>query len=286
MRSMIWIRCFMAGAFAAALQFSWAWIDTGHMVVAAIAESRLTPAAKKKIEQLVKIGTDAKTDNFLTVSCYADDYKSDADRNWHFINLHFRSDGQPSQNKPEEQNVLWAIDKFTRVLEDPKASDDDKAQALRYIVHFVGDVHQPLHVVARDTDAFPKGDRGGNDFAITPIETWGDRPIKNLHALWDYGCGLFRPTMRPLSEGDAAKIRDLAASIEKEFPYDQLAELNAKLPKDWANESEVLAKIVVYNLPEKGVPSKDYLDKGQAVAKRRIALAGYRLADLLNQAFR
>ncbi len=286
MKSSSGIRLFFVAATTAVVGTAWAWIDTGHMVVAAIAESKLTPAATKALERLVKIGTDVKTNTFVTVSCYPDDFKNDEDRAWHYINYHFRSDGKETSNKPEDKNVVWAIEKFTAVLENAKAPDNEKAQAIRYLVHFVGDIHQPMHAIARDTDAFPAGDRGGNDFKIKPIEGWGDRPVGNLHALWDFGCGEFKPIPRPLSPEGLDKIKSIAKSITDEYPEDKLGELGSSKPGDWVNESCALAKTQAYALGENSTPSEDYLKRGRETCRRRAALAGYRLASVLNRVFK
>ncbi len=139
-----------------------AWIDTGHMVVASIAYRNLTPKVRQRAEELLKFVADEKSNTFITASCWADDHKNNADREWHYIDLHFRADGTPTANrKPPTENVVWAIEKFSRVLADKRAKPEERGIALRYLLHFVGDIHQPLHCVARDTDLFPNGDRGG-----------------------------------------------------------------------------------------------------------------------------
>lgn len=260
-----------------------AWIETGHMVVAEIAERNLSPKARAAVQELAKIGTDAKTNTFVTCSVWADDYKSDTDRAWHYINIHFRKDGKPVTNKAPEENVVWAIIKFKKVLGDPKASKEDRALALRYLVHFVGDVHQPMHGVAEDSGDHPEGDRGGNDFKIAPIEGWSQRPLTNLHVLWDFGCGDFLPTDRPLNPKETAKIDRLAAEIMKEYPRAKIDDLKVQDPMKWALESFALAKSAAYNLNEHKPVSKEYLKKGREICRERAAAAGYRLADLLNE---
>ncbi len=252
------------------------------MVVAEIAERNLSPKARAAVQELAKIGTDAKTNTFVTCSVWADDYKSDADRAWHYINIHFRKDGKPVTNKAPEENVVWAINKFRKVLGDLKASKEDRALALRYLVHFVGDIHQPMHGVAEDSGDHPEGDRGGNDFKIAPVEGWSQRPLTNLHVLWDFGCGEFPPTDRPMNAKEEAKIDRLATGIMKEYPRSKIANLKLQDPMKWALESHALAKAVSYNLTEHKPVSKEYLKKGVQVCRERAAAAGYRLADLIN----
>lgn len=268
-------------------QPSLAWNDKGHMLVATIAQTQLSPAARKQLAALLKVGTDERTSTFATAACWADDNKSDTDRAWHYVDFYFRADGKPAKNKPDEQNILWAIDRNRSLLGDKKAPTTGRALALRYLLHFVGDVHQPLHNVARETDRYPDGDRGGNSFAIAPISGWGSRPVSNLHALWDFGAGGFLPARRPLSASDFAAVRDQANRIMREFPRSKMVELkhgqNARL---WAAESESIAKGFVYSLPEGGAPPSAYLDRAARISRRRVALAGYRLAELLNQALK
>lgn len=270
-----------------ALVFAWltahAWIETGHMVVAEIAERHLTPQARARAAELAKIGTDERTSTFVTCSVWADDFRTDKDRTWHYINIYFRKDGKPVKGKPLEENVVWAIRKFTKVLEDPKSSKEQQAEALRYLVHFVGDAHQPLHAVSFESDQLPDGDRGGNSFQIAPVSGWSERPLTNLHALWDFGCGEFTPTRRPLNEQGRTKIKRIADEIEKEFPRSKIAGLSRTDPMAWARESFEIAKDFAYDLTPGKEVSKEYLARGRKHSRERAAAAGYRLADLLNR---
>ncbi len=124
---------------------------------------------------------------------------------------------------------------------------------------------------------------GGNDFHIEPIRNWGDRPIRNLHALWDFGCGEFLPLVRPLSSNSNATIETLAVSIMREYPRKSLVQISRAQAILWANEGSFYAKKVVYNLRENTKPTDEYLRKGRALCRQRAAYAGYRLADLLNR---
>lgn len=259
------------------------WIDTGHMVVAAIAEKGLNARAKARIAELVKVGTDDRTNTFVTCGVWADDVKSSKDREWHYINIFFRRDGKPTDLKPPEENVVWAIRRFSKVLGDPKSTREEKAEALRYLVHFVGDVHQPLHAVAEVSNARPTGDRGGNDFKIGPVSGWSERPLENLHVLWDFGCGAFLPARRPLDAKGKERIDQLASQIIRDFPRARLPGLAERDPMGWARESHDLAKREVYDLREGRPVPEAYLAKGRTTCRRQAAYAGYRLADLLNR---
>ncbi|MBS1706403.1 MAG: S1/P1 nuclease [Armatimonadetes bacterium] len=265
---------------------SFAWNDTGHMVVAKIASHHLNAHARQMVDRLAKIGTDAKTDDCVTIACFVDDHKSDKDRHWHYFDTHFRADGKPSTNKGDEENIVWALDKFTNVLRSATATDVEKAEALRYISHFLGDIHQPLHLMARDTDEFPKGDRGGNDFSVGVINDWGaNRPIKNLHIAWDFGLGEFPQINRPLTDEDAKRIEDMALTIEKEFPLGKVKVGESMNPSDWGKESFAL-RDQVYNTREGAFFTADYLKTCRTLIRKQVALAGYRLAELLNRTWK
>ena len=264
-----------------------AWIDTGHMVVAAIAQKGLKPSVKAEVDRLLMIGGDAKNTDFITTSPWADDIRRQRPNTgpWHYIDFHFRADGKPSANKPDDENAVWAIEKFSAVLQDKKNSDADRSEALRFLIHFVGDIHQPLHATARDTDANPKGDKGGNDFRITAPSVFSSdsRPPRNLHSFWDFAGGLYHGEQRPLSAEGKAYIDQLAATVEARYPRKSLREAGDLKPEDWASESFAIAKEVVYATPEGGTPSDEYVKKAQEVSGKRLALAGYRLSALLNK---
>jgi hypothetical protein len=271
--------------FAASATTTFAWHDTGHMVVAEIARQSLPAKIVAECEWLLKQNSEPKTDNFLTAACWADDFKSRESAPWHYINYHFRTDGKETDNKPLPQNVVYAISRFSDVLKDKKKDPRDRAEALRYLLHFVGDVHQPLHAVARDTDEHPEGDRGGNEFKIKPTDRHKDlqRPPTNLHSLWDMGGNLFRPSVRPLDADGNASIVRIANAIRGRHPLPTLENASLLDPNGWAQESLDLAKRHVYNLKENEVPTPEYIRQCEDISAKRVAYAGYRLAALLQK---
>lgn len=261
-----------------------AWNDTGHMVVASIAWQKLKPSARKEIERLLAIGGTPRTRSFLTAACWADDTRTRETGPWHYIDLHFRTDSRPTANQPDAENAAWAIRKFSAVLGDRTKADSERADALRYLEHFVGDIHQPLHDAARDTDEHPGGDKGGNLFAILAPPAFSGaayRP-KNLHALWDTGCGLLIPHYRrPLSGNDERAINALGAAIVKSAGA---ISSSGDDPLTWAKEGLALCKSTVYDLEEGSVPDETYLARGASVSAKRLVQAADRLARLLNRA--
>jgi len=272
-------------ALAAALSIgtvAQAWNATGHMVIAAIAQSGLTPAAKAETDRLLKIGADTPgMDDFVTVGPWADQYRNENRESgpWHYKDLYFRADGKPAANKPDEINAVSKIKEFTAVLGDKTKPDADRAFALRILIHLVGDIHQPLHASSEESDARPKGDRGGNSFLIlTPDGS--DRGPKNLHALWDGGAGLF--PNRPREEAKAAAEAQAKALIAS-IPRTSLPKVGESDPDKWTEEGLGLAKSVVYTAVEGKAPDSGYIEKAQKASAQRAVLAGYRLADLLNK---
>ena len=282
-------------AFALAALLFLAWSPTGHMVIGEIANEQLTSDARRKISDLipvkvppekVKLGNNwvavaPRTGSFVTACCWADDVRSDADREVHYIDIAFSADGTTPQVAPASKNIVKALEDCVMVLKNPRASKTDRAVKLRYLLHLVGDIHQPLHAATRCTDEQPGGDRGGNEFPIVGAA--------NLHSYWDGGVGLLKTTIaRPLTADGMAKIVALAAQCAAAYPPAQAsAALAEKDFMKWAHESHELAKSTAYaDLEQHDTPSAAYVTNAQRVVRERVALAGYRLAAVLNEIFR
>jgi hypothetical protein len=269
---------FLLGFFPA---ISLAWNGLGHEVIAQIAYDHLSTPAKHAVNSLnfKYRHLFPRTRLFDQSATWADRIKGNdvhAFDSWHFINLSFSPDGSVLPKIPKE-NVVWAINQSLATLQSPKASSFEQALFLRFLIHFVGDVHQPLHCVTRVTKRHPTGDQGGNLFVIRSTQA------HNLHSLWDRGLGLFayRPHLR------FSRIQRIAQRIENQYPRSYFGrKITITDPAVWARESFVLAKNVAYHLPENTVPSRAYVKAGRAVVEQRVALAGYRLAYLLNQVYR
>lgn len=281
------LRTLAAGMLFAGAVSAFGWNATGHMVIARIAQKNLSPKALAEADRLLKAtGKDTSAD-FVMVASWADETRTQATGPWHYEDHHFRTDGKPDNNKPEPENAVWAIDKFEKVLADKTKPDAERAEALRYLIHFVGDIHQPLHATAHDTDALPNGDRGGNDFHIeNPAEFSTGRPLRNLHSLWDMGCGLFLGDRDGHTPEGQQRVDAQADSIIKALPKNSLKNEGDRDPEHWALESFDVCKAEVYSTPENAAPSATYLQKGRQISTTRAALAGYRLADLLNRALK
>ena len=285
-----------------------AWHDTGHMLVAQIAYLRLSPAAKARVDKLLVTpqgrrplihlcagyytpATCEKTYDPVTIAVWMDDFRGDSLNDpyapWHYIDFRPIWDGIPERTNvgAEPENVLSRIYWATNVLRNGTGSNKTDAETLGFLYHLVGDVHQPLHAATRYSASNPNGDAGGNGFKVQlPAET----RIANLHSFWDSAAGQYGyvSPKRPLDEAGKARILALAEAATKEFPAESVPEWKDLDPHTWVVESNTLAREVVYkNITEGGAPSPVYTDAAQKLARRRLALAGYRLAGVLNALF-
>lgn len=267
-------------------QAAFAWAETGHMLVSLIAYQRLNPTAKARVDALTKtIRFAGKTYDGTTIGVWLDDLKGDTThddmRVWHYIDIPI-FDGVPVDPafKYEDDNVVARLKWATDALRKGTGSDKHDAELLGYLFHLVGDVHQPLHAATRVTAKNPKGDEGGNKFKLAGVPD-------NLHWYWDDAAGAFNfwSPPRPLSERDRRLLEDLARALTREFPADKNTEWQEPDPGKWAQESHLLAATVAYNLPENSTPTDAYNLQARAVARKRITLAGYRLAQLINSIY-
>ena len=275
-----------------------AWHQGGHELVAQIAWDRLRPRDRVKLDAILSKLPDPRYRQFVIASIWPDVIKSrkylvggeggspyPADRihgNWHFKDVPIFMGEVPHAVVDKSESILDGLPKEVAVLSDAKSDPADRAVALSWVLHLVGDVHQPLHCASLYSPAFepdPDGDKGGNAFVIH-----GSKATE-LHAFWDSVAESFPldinnpPTM--------SRIQADAAHLEREFPErhfdDEARDLDLA---DWVHQSSELARTVAYTLPYGGTPDAAYRARALAVCHERIALAGYRLAHLLERCLR
>jgi S1/P1 Nuclease len=261
-----------------------AWNATGHMVVAQIAQDRLSQAAQAKCMDLLVIQalpTEPRTPAalFLSAACSADDSKNPADVELHFISLPFTTDGTTPRLPKTRSNIVDAIMDCVKTLENPAAPKLERATKLRLLLNLVGDIHQPLRCATRCNQNEPHGDKNGHNFMLGGGVT--------LRGFWDNGAGLLKTVVtRPLTAEGIAKIAHLKQQITAACPADAMDdELEEKSPRKWAEDSLEVAKGYAYGISPNEEPSAEYIYQSQEQIKRRLALAGYRLAALLNDLF-
>ena len=239
---------------------AWAWNSNGHMVIGQIAYDNLQPKAREQVQELIeRLAVDYPgSGSLVRASVWADWIKAhgvNAFSHWHYIDLGFSEDGTPYPAQPETGNVVWAINQSLKVLANPRSNDFEKAFFLRLLVHFVGDIHQPLHCANRYSQLYPNGDAGGNRFKV--IAPYG----KNLHQAWDQGLGLLKsPKGQQLFT--SAQVKQLAAKIETRYPRKQFAEaLQQKCSRQWAYEGYVLSKTNIYPSTEEAILDQQYQEQ-------------------------
>jgi hypothetical protein len=262
------------------------------MMVAQVAFGRLNPRAKAQVKTLLALrinpaAISARSKDFVNAAHWADDLRPfpefDAFKELHFIDTPFSTDGTALPALPTP-NIVTALEDNVNIL---KTSTDQnaRAQALRLIIHFVGDIHQPLHCATRVDSANPEGDRGGNLVSIMIPGANGKLKKTNLHSYWDGGIASFPPTGPNFAPPPLSQIPAAAARAMRGNPATNPAlKLDDPLNfSSWADESFELAKTVAYQGMTSGAkPTATYKAKALKVANRRVAWGGYRLAALLN----
>lgn len=250
-----------------------AWGGDGHQIVCLIAEDRLTPAAKAAIHAL--LGKNVNISD-AEIASWADQIRRERRETapWHYVDIPTDAEGfDEARDGQHGNNVIDKISDFTAVLKDPDASKSKRAEALKFLVHFVGDLHQPLHCADRNHD------KGGNARLVFFL----DQPrAVNLHTAWD--------TLILLRRKGATRIAVYADKLNAEITPEQAAEWANGTPTDWANQSHALAVKVVYaGVRADGPPPKldqKYLDVAGPVIDLQLQRAGVRLATILNDVFR
>ena len=249
----------------------YAWGGDGHQIVCLIAEERLTPAGKAGIKELLG---DANISD-AEIASWADNVRRERSETgpWHYVDIPTDAKAFDEQRDGRHgNNVIDKINDFSKVLADKKASKADRAEALKFLVHFVGDLHQPLHCAERNKD------RGGNGRLVFFL----DQPrATNLHSVWD--------TSILLHHKGRTRIFDYAQALNSNITPERAKEWAKGTSEAWANESHDLAVTVVYaGVPEGGAPPKldlAYVQKAEPVIDEQLQRAGVRLAMLLNKCF-
>ena len=250
------------GVVATAMSFQvLSWGQTGHRVTGAIAERYLTPEAQLAIGQLLS------NEGLAEASTYADEMKSHPSEfwnktanPWHYVNV-FDGKTYSDVPPPPEGNAVTALEMFSTQLVDKQSSLTEKQLALRFIVHIIGDLHQPFH-------AGNGTDRGGNDVKLKFF--WED---SNLHRVWDSG----------LIDRQKLSYTEWTNKLSSKISSQQAKEWMQIDPKVWIAES---AKVRAGLYPAKDKISWDYQYQTIPIVKRRLQMGGVRIAAYLNALFK
>lgn len=260
---------------------AFSWDGTGHRIISAIAYEHLTAETKQKVDHLTAVSDPHYPPlmRFLYISTLPDRWRQaggEQSTGWHFINKPWSADGAPTR-PATTPNVGSALEENISALTSARSSTEEKAKALAYVVHLTEDAHQPLHNINRFSKDFSRGDKGGNAF---PIHT---KYADNLHTYWDQSARQMKPghTRYPLSN---KQVLQLAKMIQADYSNHVLKGAVGNVSAhDWIEESYVIAQQKVYGILPGSKPSAEYKKMQRKVAARQMALAGYRLAELLNQ---
>jgi hypothetical protein len=252
-----------------------AWGAEGHHLVARVAWSQMSDAARRAATDLLG------GDDFVASSTWADEVRSlrPETYNWHFVDIPYDATNyDPARDcaaTPRGDCVVAAITREIRDITDTSLSKDKRKEALKFLIHFVGDLHQPLHSIDNH-------DKGGNDVRVSLTTTPSGRPT-NLHSIWDSAI---------------LSARGMDEEAYGKFLVGDLSHLLVRSGSDigsWALESHQIAVDAVYKyegFSSTGPPSalvvidSAYLTKAMPIVDRQLETAGVRLAHILNDAFR
>lgn len=234
------------------------WGFKGHRAVATIAQKHLTSNTAYVVSAYLK------GEGMADVATWADENRNPKTAPWHFLNLPL---GLPHEQfvkavTESDHNVYTAILKTEAQLKDKNLSADEKNEALKYLIHLVGDAHQPMHVSRKE-------DKGGNT-----IQLRFDGKGTNLHSLWDSKL----IDHEGLSEADIAKNYDNATTAD-------IRKWQADSPMEWIWESYQLSSELYGNVKPGQTIDEVYYQKYIPVIRKRIDQAGIRLAGELNKLF-
>ena len=245
-----------------------------------------TPEQQRKKEFFMFTATWA---DVVRDRAFADRYKKYHKSNWHYDDTFWRQNGNaavPLTGFEEGGQAVERLIEFDKTIRDASASDKEKAIAIAWIMHLIGDLHQPLHTSARVTETEPKGDQGGNLFLLTPQGTPREQQ-QNLHWFWD--SIVVRAT--PPKTGEFAErdyLEPGAQRMMKRHPFSSL-QSGLKIGDYRALQQESFAfnPTVVFStdLVRFQTPSAKYRRNAFNLAERQLALAGYRMGELFNSVF-
>ncbi len=237
---------------------AYGWGQNGHRVVGLIAQQHLSRKAEKRVMELLECNSLAEA------SVWMDDIRSD-DRydhthDWHWVTI---PEGMTYEQSPKNPNgdLLMKINELLEALKKGNLSAEVQQEYIKYLVHLVGDLHQPLHVSQKD-------DQGGNK---VKVKWFGDN--SNLHRVWD----------SEMIDSKDLSFTELAKFLGKPDKA-QVKAWQATTVLDWAKESQNLLP-QVYSVPDYERMGYQYMYINYGTVEQRLLQAGVRLAGLLNEIY-
>jgi hypothetical protein len=280
-----------ASMFMAFPQSAWSWGDTGHKVVALIATHYLPPPLMARINAMLAADPDNLTaHDFASAATWADRYRDENNRHdhyeetkrWHFVDLeisgpnitqacwgrHPLPAGTLASNGDKMDCVVDKINQFATELSSPRMDAEERVMALKFLLHFVGDVHQPLH-------SSDNHDEGGNEVNVIAAEFREGK----LHGYWD----------TQFVEALGSSPKDIADKLFNAITPSEKETWEEGKPDDWAKEAFALSKQDAYGNPPLSKTrlehlSPGYVTKAETDASLQLSRAGVRLARMLRDA--
>ncbi len=243
---------------------AFAWGAEGHRLVARIAENLLTPAARAQVQAVLAPG-----EALSGLASWADEVRKSRQETepWHFVDVPLGQAGfEWKRDCPQVNCVVAKISDFENIWRDASAGPAARREALLFLVHFVGDLHEPLHCADNH-------DKGGNDVAVN---FFGE--TTKLHTLWDSGLLHQMPPEE-----------DLFRTLWQGMTPAHVAQWSAGTADQWCSESFHVAETNVYGpLPSSASNGplelgQAYLQQAEPAVEMQIERAGARLAAILNR---
>lgn len=271
----VWALALLLSFMSGVPAFVFGWGAEGHRIVARTAQRNLSAKARQEILRLLQPG-----ETLESVANWADTIRNSRPetKNWHFVDIPVNANAyDPVRDCPrtpfgdciinalnESRSILadpGRLESFRNVLANPQESRQARAEALKFLVHFIGDLHQPLHC-ADDHD------RGGNDVHVTFFGV-----SSNLHKVWDSDI-IAKAGLNPTANRVAALSMTGETLTLQEDSF-----------ADWALESHRLAVEQAYKIPANKRLGQNYYQSNRLVVDRQLLKAGQRLAAILNEIF-
>jgi hypothetical protein len=235
------------------------WGQNGHRATGEIASQHLTKSAKRKIDKLLK------GQSLAFVSTFADEIKSDKKYKefsaWHYVNMDLDQSYETAEKNPKG-DLVSGIATCISVLKNKQSSEEDKVFYLKMLVHFIGDLHQPMHIGQKE-------DRGGNKVQVT----WFGKGT-NLHSVWD---------TKMIEDWNMSYIE--LANNAKKLSKGQIKAIQKGTVVDWVNEVHEITKEVYASVESGEKLSYRYSYDHFGTVRNQLQKGGIRLAKILNDLY-
>ncbi len=240
---------------------AFSWGQKGHDTVAYIAEQHLTPTTLKAVENLLDGKSIVYYANWMDNASNTPEYAYS--KTWHYKNV---DPDETFENAPlwKDGDVVTALNQQIEILNDPSKSDEERALALKMVVHFVGDIHQPMHIGRRN-------DRGGNQWSVKYFKS-----PSNLHSVWD---------SKLVESAHKWSYTEWQKQIDRASETQQLEIIKDGTPEKWGKECHEISKEIYATTPQDTNIEYSYIAKWTPVIESQFLKGGLRLADVLNSIF-